>query len=267
MNQGWIKLHRKLLDNPLWTEKREFSRAECWIDILMNVQHTDEVQEVLIKNKLIECARGESIKSLDTWASRWGMSKSKARRVLNLFQSMNMIVLEDVRVSTRLRVLQFSEYNDPWNGNETEMKRKRNGNETRLNPDKNVKKVKNERMKEDIESYDSRASGDSLKPAEVKPSKKEIEKLQEEGFAIFWAAYPKKKSKITAFKAWKKIKPVPTIADAQKLAQIVRMHSEQPNWNKDGGQFIPYPATWLNQEAWNDSLETTTTDAYASTDW
>ena len=26
-------------------------------------------------------------------------------------------------------------------------------------------------------------------------------------------------------------------------------------WKKDGGQFIPHPATWLNQEGWDDEPE------------
>ena len=31
---GYIKLHRSLMDNPLWTEK-PFSRGQAWVDLLM----------------------------------------------------------------------------------------------------------------------------------------------------------------------------------------------------------------------------------------
>jgi DNA replication protein DnaC len=32
-------------------------------------------------------------------------------------------------------------------------------------------------------------------------------------------------------------------------------YKKSPQWTKDGGQFIPHAATWLNQERWNDELE------------
>ena len=68
-------------------------------------------------------------------------------------------------------------------------------------------------------------------------------------FDQFWQAYPKKKSKGTAQKAWDKIKDRPSLShllaalDAQKRSQ---------DWLKDGGQFIPYPASWLNAGRWED---------------
>lgn len=71
-----------------------------------------------------------------------------------------------------------------------------------------------------------------------------------EGFCRFWAAYPKKKSKGDAEKAWGKIKP-----DEQLTARIiaaVEQAKTQTEWRKEGGQFIPYPATWLNAKRWED---------------
>lgn len=70
------------------------------------------------------------------------------------------------------------------------------------------------------------------------------------GFDIFWKAYPKKKSKGAAEKWWKKNKPskellIKIIASIGKLKQT-------NDWRKDGGQFIPHPATWLNAKGWED---------------
>jgi hypothetical protein len=69
-------------------------------------------------------------------------------------------------------------------------------------------------------------------------------------FEDFWSAYPRKDSKATALKAFSKIAP-----DEQLFAKILAgvqraVTSEQ--WRKDGGKFIPYAATWLNQERWTD---------------
>lgn len=67
-------------------------------------------------------------------------------------------------------------------------------------------------------------------------------------FAEFWAAYPRKVGKEAARRAFAKVPKeawpllVPAI-NAQKLSR---------QWQKDGGQYIPNPATWLNQGRWED---------------
>lgn len=70
-----------------------------------------------------------------------------------------------------------------------------------------------------------------------------------EGFSDFWSAYPKKIGKGAAEKAWEKVPPdsLPAI-----LASIA-VQRASPQWTKDGGQFVPNPATWLNQRRWEDS--------------
>ena len=71
-----------------------------------------------------------------------------------------------------------------------------------------------------------------------------------DGFDDFWKLYPRKIAKGDARKAWlqtEKIRPeLPVMLKAVRVARA----SEQ--WLKDGGQFIPYPATWLRQERWED---------------
>ena len=70
------------------------------------------------------------------------------------------------------------------------------------------------------------------------------------GFDEFWQAYPKKTGKGEAKKAWSKIRP-----DAELLQQMlnaIACQSQSEQWRKDGGQFIPMPSTWLNQQRWED---------------
>ena len=69
-------------------------------------------------------------------------------------------------------------------------------------------------------------------------------------FERFWAAYPKKKSKGQARRAWDKLKPGSTMVDQMLLA--IERAKQSEDWQKDGGQYIPYPATWLNAEGWED---------------
>ncbi len=68
-------------------------------------------------------------------------------------------------------------------------------------------------------------------------------------FDAFWQAYPYKTAKKAALKAWRNAKDKPPLADL--LAAIAAQRKSQA-WTKDGGKFIPHPATWLNQGRWDD---------------
>ena len=70
-------------------------------------------------------------------------------------------------------------------------------------------------------------------------------------FDRFWKVYPKKVGKDAARRAFARAKvPVETLIAAVEEQKA----SEQ--WTRDNGQYIPNPATWLNQGRWQDELET-----------
>lgn len=71
-------------------------------------------------------------------------------------------------------------------------------------------------------------------------------------FETFWKAYPKKIGKGAAEKAWKKISSVEAIFE--KALRAVAIQSRSDQWLKEGGQFVPHPATWLNQRRWEDEV-------------
>ena len=69
-------------------------------------------------------------------------------------------------------------------------------------------------------------------------------------FTTFWKAYPKKKDKANAQKAFNK-----KCKDDQTFNQIMDAliaQKDSKDWQKQNGQFIPYPTTWLNGERWKD---------------
>jgi len=73
-------------------------------------------------------------------------------------------------------------------------------------------------------------------------------------FDLFWKAYPKKKSKGQAEKAWSKIKPDQTLL--QTILKAIDQNKQSAQWQKDNGQYIPHPATWLNAKGWEDEIAT-----------
>jgi hypothetical protein len=69
-------------------------------------------------------------------------------------------------------------------------------------------------------------------------------------FERFWAAYPKKRNKGDALKAWRALKPSEELVTA--ILAAVERARESAQWRKDEGQFIPYPASWLRARGWED---------------
>ena len=129
MKNGWISIHRRLTDHWLWKDK-PFTKGQAWLDILLECNH-DEVK-VNIKNEIIVCQRGESLHSLDTWARRWGWDKSKVRRFVTLLISDSMVLLKPTHKTTHLKVLNYDTYQGNRITDETQMKRKRNADETQM---------------------------------------------------------------------------------------------------------------------------------------
>jgi uncharacterized protein YdaU (DUF1376 family) len=71
-------------------------------------------------------------------------------------------------------------------------------------------------------------------------------------FDKFWSAYPRKVAKENAMKAFAKRKP-----DEQMLGEMLKavaVQAASDGWQKDGGQFIPHAATWLNAGRWQDEV-------------
>lgn len=77
-------------------------------------------------------------------------------------------------------------------------------------------------------------------------------------FNQFWTAYPKHIAKQSAVKAFEKLKPDEKLLEA--MLKAIARQKESKQWEKDGGAFIPYPATWLNQRRWEDELPQGETD-------
>lgn len=86
--------------------------------------------------------------------------------------------------------------------------------------------------------------------AERQELAQETTSQKEQRFAQFWAAYPKKKSKESARKAFFKLNPTNDLL-CQMLRAVERQATTE-QWRRQGGQFIPYPATWLNGGCWED---------------
>lgn len=87
--------------------------------------------------------------------------------------------------------------------------------------------------------------------SEVKGTKKRMT-YDDPGFQAFWSAYPNKKAKLAALKAFTKLKPDTALLD--EMLKAIATQKQWAQWQKDNGQYIPMPTTWLNQRRWEDEL-------------
>lgn len=99
------------------------------------------------------------------------------------------------------------------------------------------------------------------KPTAVKkqPSKKvdsKKPKSKASGFDEFWAVYPNKRDKSKACELWQKLAPDEALK--KQIIAAVKQQAKSEEWTKDGGQYVPYPSTWLRRRRWEDEPATPT---------
>lgn len=228
MADGWIKLHRKLCDHWLWKHK-PFAKAQAFIDLLLLANFKDK--KFLLGGEIINAECGTVVTSTVKLSERWGWSRTKVISFLKMLQSEEMITINSDNKKTVVNIVNFEIYQDFQNDTEQQKISKKSAEKHQKSTNKNVKNEKN--GKDTSPPTPSKGAGD--------------------GFDEFWKAYPKKVAKAQAQKAWNKIKPNAELQ--QVILNTLERQKQSVQWQKDNGQFIPYPATWLNGRRWEDMHE------------
>lgn len=105
---------------------------------------------------------------------------------------------------------------------------------------------------DDVTSYSSSPSKTSLKSTPSSPPKTPVE--YPEDFERFYRAFPKKRNKPGAYRAWRKAEKDGVLPPVGALLEALEGHKQSREWTKEGGEYIPYPASWINGQRWNDEL-------------
>jgi len=93
---------------------------------------------------------------------------------------------------------------------------------------------------------------EEIKEPPIVPQRGTLTPEQQEWFDSFWEAYPVKKDKTQAIKAWKKLKVNPALWEV--ILDGLRRYKQTDQWTKDDGAFIPHPSTWLHRRRWEDDI-------------
>lgn len=151
--QGWVKIHRDLLDNELWSDK-PFTKGQAWVDLLLLANHKDK--NVLIGSHTEMVERGSFITSELKLMERWGWGRKKVKLFLNFLESQKMIERNANNKRTVITIVNYGFYQDCDLPKEQQKNSKRTAKEQQRDSRGTAKghkqERKNERMKEYIDT-------------------------------------------------------------------------------------------------------------------
>lgn len=127
----------------------------------------------------------------------------------------------------------------------------KNEHNNKYNNNKNNNKNIYAQSKIDASIYTQEKEDTNLSKKQDK--KVSFDKEREQKFNEFWKIYPKKRDKAQARKIWLKLKPNDELFN--KIIMAVKEQAQTEQWQKDNGQYIPYPSTWLNGKRWEDEIK------------
>lgn len=124
-----------------------------------------------------------------------------------------------------------------------------------------IAKSKNQQnMANDSKSYQNEADDSKSQQMEANPAhnikkykEKKDKEIINELFVQFWTAYPRHEAKANALRAFEKLAPDPELL--AKMLSAIEKQKKTAQWKENGGQYIPHPATWLNQHRWDDEVK------------
>lgn len=239
---GYIKLYRKM---TRWEWYDDINTKVLFFHLLLTVNWEDrQWHGITVK-------RGQIVTSLEKLAKETRLTVQNVRTAINKLKSTGEITVETTNKYTLVTVEMYSVYqvnegvtnnqintqaNNPLTNNQQTTNKQLTTNEEY----KEVKKDKNNIYLQDCNTI-------------FEGEKKTTNKLQ--GFDTFWEAYPKHKGKDAAKKAFAKINPTESLL--KEILTAVEAQKKTHEWQKDNGQYIPYPATWLNGKRWEDDKDGT----------
>ncbi len=91
---GWIRVWRQIRENFLWKERRHFSKAEAWLDLLLGTAHHDH--EELLGSRLVCVKRGQVLLSARKKAVEWNWARDTVLAFFRLLERHQMVGREVV---------------------------------------------------------------------------------------------------------------------------------------------------------------------------
>lgn len=229
-NPGYILVSRALLDHPIFKPSKVYSPLEAWLWLLAKASYAPRNVPVTNgkKTTIIHLEPGQMTFSMRYLATAWGWSDKRVQRFLTTTQSVQAVTTQTTTQQTIITLCNWDRYQRPSSETTTQ-----SGAQTTTQSTTNKKERK---IKED-----------TALPKESSGS---------DGFQEWYSVYPKKKARDDAERAYGKIISGGKITPGDLLDRTRAFASQwAARLAKDGKaakQFIPYPASWLNDASFDD---------------
>ena len=120
--EGWISLHRKIMENPILNRSRVYSNFEAFIWLFLKANHKDN--KFVLGSEILEVKRGQLITSQKKLCRQFKWGSTKLRTFLKLLQSDKMIELKVTPKATQITLCNYDTYQDSQNENKSLPNRK-----------------------------------------------------------------------------------------------------------------------------------------------
>ena len=210
MSNGWIKLHRKILDCFIWQDK-PYDKARAWIDLLLIAMHHDK--KMLIDDEVVMIQRGSFMTSIVKLADRWGWSRNKVVRYLDMLESEHMLNTKRTPKGTLVTIVKYDDYQlsdmscEATNESADESTNETSNESTNGATDESADESQNKNNKElknnvICSNHDDLNDKDEQKKKKTKFGKCDNNEILR-NFEIIYNSYPKKVGKASGFKVYK----------------------------------------------------------------
>jgi hypothetical protein len=220
MEQGYIKIHRSLVKKGYYKDSHY---VHLWIHLIMKATYQEK--EYLFNGKIHMLKPGQFITGRNTLSAETGINRSKIERMLKTFENEQQI---EQQMTTKFRIisiLSWDKYQNIEHQNEPRVSHERATSEPRVSTNKKEKKEKKEK---NIYIYS-------------------------QDFESWYQNYPNKIAKKKAHDAWNSKNG--SRPDVEILLKHLTRQTEERERAIKEKRFVPewcHPATYINQERWED---------------
>jgi hypothetical protein len=219
--EGWIKLHRKLLD---WRWFSDGNTLKVFLYILLQANHEKKSW------KGIEILPGQMIFGRERLSETLAISEQSLRTIITRLKSTSEITTKSTNKYTVVTVVNWASYQN----DDAKSTNKLTNKLTNHQPTTNQQLTTPKELKETEELKEKKIRRSS----ESDPAENDFEK--------FWEMYDYKKDREKCERLWKKVTAEEKIKIFATIKDYVGSVSEK--------RFQKYPATYLHNKTWNDEI-------------
>lgn len=143
MNNGYIKLHRKILDWQWYTDTNTF---KLFIHLLL----TANIEDKMWRN--VEVKRGQLITSREHLAHATNLSVQQVRSCIDKLKNSNEILIKSTNKYTLITIVKYNDYQDSLQNNNQQITNKQPTNNQQITTTKEYKNIRNKEYSSSIVS-------------------------------------------------------------------------------------------------------------------